>query len=529
MHPYSVTLSRAFLLIFSGIWLILSTNCSGKKIKPSYVTSEANYVVALEVKNLFKKSQSLKNAFFPALQPFLGLPLSEKSKQLFTILSAEISSKDYFFIYGEEWNPENREYLALAFRLKNSENLENETLRKHSVDFQTLSDKKLIQQQNVLFCWEKERAMMLLFKPGTSEIRQKEKLAKYWGVKPADYLENTHSEFKTLLQNKFDGAFWINYAKLNPLMQWAEAASLKIPERIKELNQTARNLTFSVECNRNKANIKSHLYFDYSVLQKAWSSVKFSLNEDLLKDIPIARPAIFFHFGLGIEGLKEIVKESFFPDGSEKILSFLGISIDETIDAFSGDFALAIDRLRTTDDGYFLNDLVLMAGLKDRKKLETLLDRISGLPFVKKKKDYYLLRGDDFGDHYLVMKDDKLLLTNDDELRDELLKPTTRLHRSLVKLSEGKLSAYSLDMEKIFQNLDTKKIKDLTFQHIRNSTENVKLIQGNSKIYGTNALQVNMDLQLKKTQEQALEVCMQWLKELLVSRKEKPLPPPAGS
>jgi hypothetical protein len=79
---------------------------------------------------------------------------------------------------------------------------------------------------------------------------------------------------------------------------------------------------------------------------------------------------------------------------------------------------------------------------------------------LKKKDKYYVLRAGDVGQYFLIEKDDMLILTTNETLRDNAIKGSNGLDSKVASMANNKLSVMYVDFQKVIKSLPKGTIND---------------------------------------------------------------------
>jgi hypothetical protein len=506
-------------------FLLLMNACQTKEVAPTNIPNDVSLVICADFKSMSKKAVSWRDMMNPDF--INSIASNNEADILAKIFNSGIDYQSEGYLFSKVSLKLDEQYFGGVFNLNSESKFEKAI--KDSEDKPAIKKegklKYAILKNNLIIAWEKRKVWFGSFYGQTNESKLVSLLDKIRKTKPEESLEAKNPEFKTLLQNDFDLAFWADYEKINKQVYDDLAENLPAQMSfLKDLTRLNKYFTGILNFEQGEITMKGKYHFDSQILGKYQELFKGSISSELTQATPIKNPMLFSSGAIGMPGVKKILSEAGILKSKEvQLIELMGIKSDEMIDMFSGDMVLAIKDINTS---FLASETVEMAiglGLKNKETLDKFLENLAGIPFLnlKKKDNYYVLRTEDLK-LFMVEKANMIFITTTPEIKDDFLISKNAIENKYTASSQGAIYSFYVDVPKITQILpeSTFKEKDaqLFKEHIMPIFEST---EGKALPYSGNTADAEAKVIMKDKSKNALSSIVEALKKMAAQKPKK--------
>jgi hypothetical protein len=223
--------------------------------------------------------------------------------------------------------------------------------------------------ENITIGWDKKKAIAAAASPktewsddgqpmaaGDNTAILTEEIQKTFALKEDQSLA-ANSKFADLQKAGHDIGFWLNYetfASSMPQEQIGTAGAILASQ--KKLLKDAF-IAGGVDFEKGKITGDATYYFNPSVKAIAEAMESRSVNDDLLKKVPGSQMNLMMSYHFNPQGIKAIVDTMGVGPLANAALKEFGLSLDDILNAFTGDFLLAVTdfAVSTESKSYTMN------------------------------------------------------------------------------------------------------------------------------------------------------------------------------
>jgi hypothetical protein len=442
-------------LFFLG--LILLSACGGKSIEPTIIPSEASIVVSIDFNSMSSKAAEWKDLFNPELLKSADLD-DEEADVIAKLIGSgvDLTKPAYIFIKADK--DEKKNYVGLTMGIKDAKKFED-GLKKldETPKITKKGSRQYAIKDNTVISWNASSMLMTSLQEGEN---QKEIEAIHENVlktTSSNSLESKNKDFKAFLSKTYDIGVWMDYAKISAISNSADM--LELPPNIQDMSKLTESIKFLVNFNKGEVILDAESKLNAEMMKKYQDLFKGNMNDNLVKATPVKSPMMLFGVGIGMKGLRKLLEEAGYLEDAKQTADMIGISVDEIFEMLSGDMVLALESLNV--ENIFQPEIQGSVGLgiSNKKTLEKIFIKFEGM-LLKKKDKYYVLRAGDVGQYFLIEKDDMLILTTNETLRDNAIKGSNGLDSKVASMANNKLSVMYVDFQKVIKSLPKGTIND---------------------------------------------------------------------
>lgn len=435
---------------YLGIMLIAVVlfQCSPKEVAPTFIPADVSSVIAFDMKRMSSKAVGWKDVLsMDFLQQMTGN--SGKVDMLGKILNGGFDYTANAYLFAKADEQAQNSYVALSFVLQDVKKFEKNL----NVTIQKQGDRKyIIPYKGLLITWEKKKALAIS-SPNFDEQNLQAIAEAIYKTKKENSLEAKNQNFNTALQKDADITTWINYQSLpKAWIKQLERLAISIPsEAFQAINLIEQAI---LHTNFEKGEIKTTIkgICNESILKNYQKLLKGGINANIAQNIPIENPSMLVGVGVGTQGIEGLLGNSEMMLAGKVLIGFLGTSIPDILGLFTGDAVLALGDVKISTD-LSEQEAIVCVGTTNSDKVIKLINDFDGFLKIKKKKDFFIVDADKYGDLFLIVKENKLYLTVSEKLKDQLLASTTKLNANTLALFNNKMAVMEVDYSKLLKNL----------------------------------------------------------------------------
>ncbi len=433
--------------------LFLATACGGgKSVEPTIIPSDVSVVMSIDFKSMSSKATEWKDLFNTEF--LKTADLDDKDADVIAKLlgsGIDLNKTGYFFLRVDK--DTKKSYVAAVMGLKDAKQFE-EGLKKATEKFKISKKGErsyAVNEGEGIISWDKS-SMLLTTTPENDDQKTLEALhEQILKTSKNNSLEAKNSDFKKFLGTTHDIGVWVDYKKVSDAATEADAF-VDIPPSLQDLTKLTENLSFILNFEKGKVVIDAQSKIDAKIMEKYADLFKGKMDANLVSSTPVLSPIMMLGFGIGMKGVKKLLEEAGTLKEVNETASQVGLSVDELFAMLSGDLVIALESANV--ENIFNPDIQGTVGLGIAKKetLQKLLNKFDGLPFLKKKDNYYVIRAEG-QQYFLIEKDDMLFLASNEKIRDNIAKGKGKLDDKVAKIVKDKLSCMYVDFQKLFKSL----------------------------------------------------------------------------
>ena len=440
-------MKKLFILTALSAGLLL-TSCSKKT--PAFVNSipdDAVAVVSLNPMKLHTKGKlnTIESLKEKVKDEIWGQILEDP-------LSTGLMMDEYVFVFARMEDEE--VIIGVVSGMKDVEKFEA-TLSKIKEDidseFVTKDAYKYIQpDEKGIIAWNGEQ-MIVLASPDSEEFD-----TEYYTGK-LDQMFNPVKEesiaslvnFKEFLGNMKDLNFWVSSDDLRGLIEKMSPKDMEIDMPVEFYNNYAQ---FFVDFNNGAVNMNGETFFSEEVQKNVeeYLVTNPSLNENLLKMAPGGNLLLAFAGSMNLDKLKDVMK-NFNPPQLDtlknKMEEMTGMPGDQLLDAFTGDFAIAINGVE--GEAMIPVEIFLGFGVNSDVIQEKLMSTVQSMAPVEEEGDFFTIniQGNEI---YSGIVNDLWVITNSKGYKDAVKDgshPASLVSSKFNDFADGSLGMYlNLDL-----------------------------------------------------------------------------------
>lgn len=336
--------------------LLLLNSCGKNEEHTRYIPKDAVGVLSINTSSLFKKVLWNAVSGSPAMREMMQ-ELGGKDTASFNPEEIGIKQFTTFYAYGvaDQRFSEKARFMVIvpladatkfqAFLKKKFADAKIES--KDGFTFASLN-------QGSIIGWNKETAILAAASSGSSWDEQgnlqpaadnsailKEEIQKAFAL-PKDQSLAGNDKFKALQNDGHDISFWLNYEMLaNSMPQEQIGTAGAIMASQKKLLKDAF-IAGGLDFEKGKIKGNATYYFNPSVKPLMEAMEVKSVNNDLLKRVPGNQMNVMLSYHFNPQGIKTLVDSMGMTPLANAGLKEVGLSLDEVLNAFTGDFLLAV-------------------------------------------------------------------------------------------------------------------------------------------------------------------------------------------
>lgn len=397
---------NAWVLALLSLWLLAA--CSGKKNTPSHVSylpADADFAVAIDLRRLISKSLQPGELFSEKNLKEMGASekeAKETSQKFERILNSGIDYANTFYIFGKEKNGFVGIVLPLDDASKWNKSMEDPEFWKKV--FEEEQPKRIRTKGNVKYfeksddasptvvAWNDEVVLIGIMEKGYYEKQDKksdalmEKVLELPKLPKEKQLIEQEKSFKQALAEAEDLTVWVN---LN-----AASGLDAVDEIEEEAKQYLKDAFFTVQIAFENGLIRSDATFIPSEKTRKEMQLYYNvrINKSVSK-IPYKKPLALLSFTISEVAINKIKEKQLLTEANEDFSQQLGISADEFMSMWDGQFCMALNSLGAMG----LPEMAVSMGIRDEKLYQRMVDYMLSKGMLVKKNnaegDVYLIAG----------------------------------------------------------------------------------------------------------------------------------------
>lgn len=517
-------LKTNYLLVLV-IMTMLQACGGGKIVEPTIIPNDVAIVMAVDLKQISSKVTEFDDYFdVEFLQDILSN--SEDSGIAAKLFKSglDLNKPAYFFSKIDKGSI--ARYFGYAFKLKNAKSFEK-TLKsiKNSPEIKSEGKIKYAMQKDLdrfIIAWKDDNALILA---SERDENLKKQALDILNTSKSEALESKNKEFRNTLRSNYDIAMWMDYQKI--LEAGAEDMTdfyLKsLPATMQGYTKMTKYVTANITFNKGNITMKSKTHLDDKLVKKYKFDklIKDKIDNELVENLPIKEPIGMMSMGIGMDIVKNILDEAGYLKGTETAQKYLGVNNDEMFDMFSGDIVMALAdmNLRSIMGGDY--KFAIGLGIKNKKTLTSILDKVSILPFIKEKNSYYQIKRPGEPTIYLILKDNILYIVTDEDIKNDAISGKNKLDNQYVKATRNSTIGFHVNIQKLMNSFgneyfDTNK----SLQMVRDELKPESII-ATSKPYRNGVTEAEMVFNVGNKKRNILAIIMDISKE---AAKDSPRP-----
>lgn len=417
-----------FLLGLVSISLFLQS-CGGggsnKAVAPTVkIPSDASLVVCLNLKSMTAKAPKWKNSIGSDFFENLG----EDAEMLSAILETGIDMNSTACLFGKLDKNRSKNYSALAFALKDANKFEA-SLKKNNDDIKIKERKgKKYASFNgdAVIMWDSNKALVVV----SPDMGGEDNL-----LKMADKindnttsLESKNTEYKKLISKSYDIAFWVNAQDIteasNDEFTSYQLEQMGMDKVYNKLNGMTDYVTGVVNFEKGKvvSDMESILNKNKLAIYKKLFDKK-GINKNLASKMPLKKPMMLMSFAINMNEIYNLFGDKM-KEGDEDMVKELGINSQQLMTMLSGELVMGLDEISVSNLSGV--ETVLGIGIKNKKSLNKILEKLESKNIIKKKGNMYERKIEsefpvelDFP-LYIIPKNDMLFIVTNDRMKNDV-------------------------------------------------------------------------------------------------------------
>lgn len=441
-------------------FLFLVTACGGgKSVEPTIIPSEVAVVMSIDFKSMSSKATEWKDLFNAEF--LRTADLDDKDADIISkLLGSGIDLNKSGYIFFQVEKDTKKSYLGVVMGLKDAKQFE-EGLKKANEKFKISKKGErsyATDGSGGMISWDKS-SMLLTTTPENDDQKALEAIhEKVLKTSKDNSLEAKNSDFKKFLSTTHDMGVWVDYKKVSEAAADADAF-VDIPPSLQDLTKLTESLSFTLNFEKGKVVIDASSKVDAKLMEKYADLFKGKMDDNLVSNTPVKSPLVMLGLGVGMKGVKKLLDEAGTLKEVQEAASSIGLSVDELFAMLSGDMVAALESINIESIFNPTIEGTIGLGIANKETLKKILTKFEGLPFLKKKDNYYVVRADGV-QYFLIEKDNMLFLATNEGIRDNIAKGKGKLDSKVTKMAQGKLSSMYVDFQKIFKSLPKDAIDD---------------------------------------------------------------------
>lgn len=490
-----------YLVVLISI-LLLSSCGGGKKVAPTVIPADASMVVAFDLKNLTSDAVELKDIFS---KDFLkSLTSDEKSSDAVSqIMNSGVDLKKPAYFFAKFDKSEENMYFGMSFKISDAKKFgEGINKLEKKPEIKSEGDYKFGIKDGVAIVWsEKSNEGLIYGMPDAKDDAVKTGFMAVLKTEPSNSLDNKNKEFKAMLTSRYDVGMWMNYQDLQKMNgDLAEMSGL--PDNLQALSKLAKFVTAQLNFEKGELKIDTKSYVDEELLAKYKDLIKDKVDNEPLLNTGIEEPTAFFAFGVGMKGVKQLLKESNMLNGTEQMKEMLGISIDEMFDMFTGDMALSLGKMNLESMRNPEVEVSMAMGIANKDTYKKLMAKLEMPMFGLKSKDGFYQRelpGTPY-DLYVLEKNGVLVLTNNEKVKDNV-KAGKKIKSEYGKMMSGNIGVTYVNMGEMMKAIPKnfyERDKSMKF-FMDNYAKEFKSIEASSSTYKRGVSEGSLTLKMNNS------------------------------
>jgi len=404
-------------LIFIG----LLCGACGRSVEHSkYIPKEASFVISLNMPNIQSKSVDWNHLFSRDVLQILGDFKSTESLQK-NLKNSGIDFKSPVYFFSEENELPENNYFAVSFKLESESAFDGflRTFPDQNLRIRSFSGMRyvIIDEQTILG-WMNRAALLIKLEKKANEDVLKNRMIRLRDL-PEDrsLLNQKDKRFKFLKLSTHDLAAWVNLEVYEKKIR-TMVSNFPLP-----LNLDLKNnyLTAKVNFEQGRAITDIQFFNENNSFANYGRLAKDSLNQSLLRELPLAKRIGLLGLGLDMKGIKELFNNlggAFFEG---QALAMTGSTPNDLMDMLTGDFIAVLKDIYAEpkpDQGAY--EYLLALGIKKPITFGKMLKKLQAdkeLEIIDSASYYMPNAG-----LYLVYRQPMLYLTASPKIREDLQK-----------------------------------------------------------------------------------------------------------
>ncbi len=414
-----------FLQLFCFLLLLgLCTNCLHPRSSARLIPKDVTFASRVQVLRTTFQVKEWRNLLRDEFE--LDLDADTISTPLFLG-----SAKAYLF--GDLFK-KNQNYIGASIAIINRPNLEKFIKKSNpGIVFKEYKGFRYFLQNKNVTAWSKRALLLLNARQADTHIQSELLLKRIIDLPESEKLFYTNPNFKKILKNDQDVAFWLNVEKLSD---------------IKEIKTFAKNLPlknnywhFIANFDEGVVHASTEFFTSPQMYQAYQTMLSGKVSTQLVADLPIASPAVLMAMGLKTEGMKQFIKDIEWTEKADNLTHAITLSLDQFLDMFTGEMVVAMKNAHPLipekkDSLHHItpSDLVLGLNIRNTQTYDSLMYMLETSSLLEKKQNYDLF----FSEVYIMRHANSVYITKDSTIKNDFLQNIKFKNKDILKQSSDK-------------------------------------------------------------------------------------------
>lgn len=336
------------------------------------------------------------------------------------------------YVFGDLFK-KNQNYICASIAIINRRNLEK-FIRKANpkVIFKEYKGFRYFLQNKNVTAWSKKALLLINARQADTQQQAEQLLKRIIDQPQTEKLFYTNQNFKSILKNDKDLAFWLNVEKIS---------------EIKEIKTFAKNLPlknnywhFIANFDEGIVNANTEFFTSPQMYQAYQTMLSGKVNPQLIAELPVASPAMLVAMGLKTEGIKQFIKDIEWTEKAENLAHAITLSLDQFLDMFTGEMVVAMKNphplIEEKKDTTYkpTSDLILGLNIRNTQTYDSLIHILESTALLEKKQGYDVF----FGEMYIMRYANSVYLTRDSTIKNDFLQNVKFANKEILKQSTDK-------------------------------------------------------------------------------------------